>query len=115
MSGVEKNVRETMPIQEEERASESPAAKARPMLKPSSTSNPNPIPMRERKWIDIEVRKNPGTIIPSRCENLLLNYFDSRKLVEKKMPEFLMFELLRNLRKFYQKIQDVGQTKFFKI
>ena len=58
VSGVEKYVRETMPIQEEERASGRPAAKARPMLKPSSTSNPNPIPMRERKWIDIEVRKS---------------------------------------------------------
>ena len=27
--------------------------------------------------------------------------FDTRKLVEKKMPEFLMIELLRNARKFY--------------
>ena len=38
-SGVEKCVREAMPIQEEERASGKPAAKARPILKPSSISN----------------------------------------------------------------------------
>ena len=43
VSGVEKYVRETMPIQEEERASGRPAARARPRLKPSSTSNPNNI------------------------------------------------------------------------
>ena len=53
VSGVEKYVREAMPIQEEERASGRPAAKARPILKPSSRSNRNVIPMRERTWIDI--------------------------------------------------------------
>ena len=39
VNGVEKYVREAIPIQEEERASGKPAAKARPILKPSSTSN----------------------------------------------------------------------------
>ena len=34
VNGVEKYVREAMPIQEEERASGKPAAKARPTLKP---------------------------------------------------------------------------------
>ena len=58
VNGVEKYVREAMPIQEEERASEKPAAKARPILKPSSTSNWNFIPMEQRKWIDIEVKKS---------------------------------------------------------
>ena len=38
VSGVEKYVREAMPNQEEERASGKPAANARPILKPSSTS-----------------------------------------------------------------------------
>ena len=58
MTGVEKYVREAMPIQEEERASGKPAAKARPILKPSSTSNWNFIPMGQRKWIDIEVKRS---------------------------------------------------------
>ena len=58
VSGVEKYVREAMPIQEREEASVRPAAKAKPILKPSSTSNPNFIPMKDRKWIDIEVQKS---------------------------------------------------------
>ena len=58
MNGVEKYVREAMPIQEEERASEKPHAKARPILKPSSTSNWNFIPMEQRKWIEIEVKRS---------------------------------------------------------
>ena len=32
-------------------------------------------------------------------------------LVEKEMPEFLTIELLVNARKYYQRIQDTGQTK----
>ena len=58
VNGVEKYVREAMPIQEEERASGKPAAKTRPILKPSSTSNWNFIPMEQRKWIDIEVKRS---------------------------------------------------------
>ena len=38
VNGIDKFVREAMPIQEEEKASGTPAAKARPILKPSSTS-----------------------------------------------------------------------------
>ena len=41
VNGVEKYLKEAMPIHEEERASGKPAAKARPTLKPSSTSNWN--------------------------------------------------------------------------
>ena len=61
------------------------------------------------KWSDIEC-KGPRTVIASRCQNSLVNYFDTRKLVEKKMPEFVMIELFRNAREFYQRIQDIGQT-----
>ena len=43
-----------MPIQEGEEASGRPAAKAKPKLKPASTSNPNFIPMKDRGWIDID-------------------------------------------------------------
>ena len=45
MNGIDKFVREAMPIQEEEKASGKPAAKARPILKPSSISNVNSIPI----------------------------------------------------------------------
>ena len=38
VNGIDKFVREAMPIEEEEQASGKPAAKARPILKPSSTS-----------------------------------------------------------------------------
>ena len=51
VNGVEKYVREAMPIQEEERASVKPAEKARPTLKPSSTSKWDFIP-------DIEVQRS---------------------------------------------------------
>ena len=37
VNGIDKFVRKAMPIQEEEKASGKPAAKARPILKPSST------------------------------------------------------------------------------
>ena len=45
------------------------------------------------KWEDSRTR----TV--SRCQNSLLNDFNTWKLVEKKMPEFLMIELLRNARR----------------
>ena len=58
VNGVEKYVREAMPIQEEDRASGRPAAKAKPIIKPSSISNPNFIRMKDGRWIDIEVQKS---------------------------------------------------------
>ena len=111
MNGVEKYVREAMPIQEEKRASGKPAAKARPRLKPSSTSNWNFTPMAQRKWIDVEVKKIQGPLLLPDVIISLLNCFDTRKLVEKKMLEFFLVELLRNASKFCQRIQDIGQTK----
>ena len=45
-----------MPIQEGEEASGKPVAKAKSILKPASTSNPNFNPMEDRRWIDIEVQ-----------------------------------------------------------
>ena len=41
-----------------ERASVKPAAKAKPLLKRASISNPKFIPMKDRKWIDNEVQKS---------------------------------------------------------
>ena len=58
VNGVDKFVREAMPIQEEEKASGRPAAKARSILKPSSTSGWDTTPMKQRQWIDIEIQES---------------------------------------------------------
>ena len=58
VNGVEKYVKEAMPIQEEGIAWVEPAAKAKTKVKPSSTSNWNFIPMAQRKWIDIEGKRS---------------------------------------------------------
>ena len=57
-NGIDKFVREAMPIQEEEKPSGKPAAKARPILEPSSTSGRDSTPMKQRQWIDIEVQES---------------------------------------------------------
>ena len=58
VNGIHKFVREAMPIQEEENASVKIAAKARPILKPSSTSGWGFILIGQRKWIDIETQES---------------------------------------------------------
>ena len=58
VKGIDKFVREAMPIQEEENASGKPAAKARPILKPSSTSGWDFTPIEQRQWIDIEKQES---------------------------------------------------------
>ena len=52
------------------------AAKAKPILKPSSTSNPNSIPMKGRRWIDIEVQlsKDQSCYQMSKFINNLLRH-----------------------------------------
>ena len=54
VNGIDKFVREARPIQEEEKASGKSAAKARPILKPSSTSGWDSTLVEPRQWIDIE-------------------------------------------------------------
>ena len=51
-----------VPIQEEEKASGKPAAKARPILKPSSTSGWDSIPMEQRQWIDINEQESQNVV-----------------------------------------------------
>ena len=58
MNGIDKLVSESMPIQEEEKSSVTPAAKARPRFKPSSTSSWDFTPMEQRQWIDIETQES---------------------------------------------------------
>ena len=55
-----------------------------------------------------DTEKMDPTLTVKRSKDILLL---PEKLVEKKMPEFLMLELLRNAKKFYQRIQNIGQTK----
>ena len=55
MNAVDKYVTESMlTSKEEDTASEKPIAKARPRQKPTVTLTSVSIPVRERKWIDIE-------------------------------------------------------------
>ena len=111
VNGVEKYVSEAMPIQEEERASGKPAAKARSMLKPSSTSNWNfysdGTEKMDRHWSE----KIQGPLLLPDVKIPWLSYFDTRKVVEEKMSEFLIVEMFINARNFYQMVQDTGQTK----
>ena len=58
MNGIDKCVREAMPIQEEEKASGKPAARTRPTLKPSSTSGWDFTPIEQRQLIDIETKES---------------------------------------------------------
>ena len=58
MNGIDKFVREAMTIQKEEKASGKPAAKGRPILKPSSTSGWHFTPVEQRQWIDIETQES---------------------------------------------------------
>ena len=58
VNGIDKFVREAMPIQEEETASGKPAAKARPISKSSSTSGWDFTPIEQRQWIDIETQES---------------------------------------------------------
>ena len=59
MNGVDKYVTESMLTKEEEdTASEKPNAKARPRQKPTVTQTSVSIPVRDRKWIDIETQRS---------------------------------------------------------
>ena len=58
VNGIDTFVREVMPIQEEEKASVNTLAKARPILKPSSTSGWDFTPIEQRQWIDIEIQES---------------------------------------------------------
>ena len=58
VNGIDKFVREAMPIQGEEKASRKPAAKARPILKPSPTSGWGFISVEQRRRIDIGTQES---------------------------------------------------------
>ena len=76
VNGIDKFVREAMPIQEEEKASGKPAAEATPILQPSSTSGWDSTPMKLKQWIDIEIQepKDPHCFQVSKFITRLLRH-----------------------------------------
>ena len=83
-----------MPIQEEEKASGKPAAKARPILKPSSISDVNFISVEHRKWIDIE-NQDQMILMVFKCRNSSLDYCDTvKKFIENVMEQSIMTMVL---------------------
>ena len=72
MNGVGRYVTESMPTaKEEDTASVKPAAKARPILRPSSTSSWDSTPMEQTKWIDIEIEESED---PSFFPSVKIHY-----------------------------------------
>ena len=111
MNGIDKFVREAMPIQEEEKASEKPAAKTRPILKPSSTSGSDSITMEQRQWIDIEIQesKDPHCFQVSKFTTRFLRH---NKQVNREEDGGVHYDqVIEEYKKNYQTIRDIGQTK----
>ena len=112
VNGVEKYVRESMRIQEEERASGKPAAKARPILMPSSTNGLDFTPTEQRKWIDIETQesKDPSCFQVSKFITRLLRH--SQKVNREEVAGVHYDQIMQECKKNHQTIQDIGQTKW---
>ena len=111
VNGIDKFVREAMPLQEEEKASEKPAAKARPILKPSSIGGWDFTLVEQRKWIDMKHR-NAMILLVFKCQNSSLVYFDTvKKFIEKVAEQSIMTKLLMNARKSNSTILDIGQLR----
>ena len=83
-----------MPFQEE-RTSGKPAAKARPILKPSPTSNWNFVPDGTKEDGLTLKYKIPKIHVTSQCRNSSRIYYDTKMLDAKEMQEFLIVELLK--------------------
>ena len=89
MNGVEKYAREAMPIQEEEKSFGETSYKGETNIE---NRQQQAIPISQRNWIDIELQRFKGPCCFQMSTFFLLNYFDTRNVVEKKMSEFLMIE-----------------------
>ena len=112
MNGIDKFVREAMPIQEEEKASEKPAAKARPILKPSSTSGWDFTPIEQRQWTDIETQesKDPFCFQVSKIITRLLRH--SQKVYREEDGGVHYDQVIDECKESKPRIQDTGQTRF---
>ena len=111
MNGIDKFVREAMPIQGEEKASGKPAAKTRPILKPSSTSGWDSTPIEQRQWIDIEIQesKDPHCFQVSKFTTRFLPH---SKHVNREEDGGVHYDQgIEKYKKTNQTIRDIGQTK----
>ena len=78
----DKFVREAMLIQEEETASGKPAAKARPILKPSSTSGWTPLLWNKDNGLTLKYR-NPKILIVFKCQKFITRLLRHSKQVNR--------------------------------
>ena len=102
-----------MPIQEEEKASWKPAAKARPILKPSSTSGWDFIPIEQRQWIDIGTQESNDPYCFQVSKFITRSdYFDTVQKVNREEDAGVHCDqIIDECRKNYQTIQDIGLTR----
>ena len=109
VNGIDKIVREAMRIHEEEKASAKPAAKARPILKPSSTSGWDLTPIEQRLWIDIEIleSKGPYCFQVSKFITRLLRH--SQQVFREGRVQY--DQAIDECKKNKQMIQNIGQTR----
>ena len=111
VNNIVKFVREAMPIQEEDKASENSGAKVRPLLKPSLTSGWDLLLLNRDNGLTLKHR-NPMILVVFKCQNSSLDYFDTvKKFIEKLMEQYIMTMLLTNARKGDPTIQDIGQMR----
>ena len=113
VNGIDKFAREAMPIQEEEKASGETRCKG-------ETNTKTVI----NKWLGLysygteTMDRHWNTriqmiLLVLKCQNSLLDYFDTvKKLIDKMMEQSIETKLLMNARKSYHTIQDTGQSKW---
>ena len=108
VNGIDKLIREAMPIEEEEKASGKPAAKARPITKPSSTSCWDFTLVEQRQWIAMGTQESNDPY----CFQVSKFITDTvKKFIEKLMEQSIITKLLMNARKSNPTILDIGQTR----
>ena len=113
VNGIDKFVREAMPIQEEENASGKPAAKASPKFKPSSTFGWDFTFLLWNRDNGLTLKYgNPRIVTVFKCRNSSLDHFDRvNKFIEKKMEESFTSKLLMNARESNSTILNIGQSR----
>ena len=111
VNGIDKFVREAMPVQEEENASGKPAAKARPTLNPSSTSGWDFIPIEQRQWIDIGTQESsdPYFFKVSKFITRLLRH--CQKVYREADGAVHYDQVIDECKKSNPTILDIGQTR----
>ena len=100
-----------MPIQEKEKVSGKSAAKARPILKPSSTSGWDFIFIGQRQWIDIETQESndPYFLQVSKFITRLLGH--SQEVYREADGAVHYDQVIDECKKKHPTILDIGQTR----